>query len=119
MAEKKAQTLVRAEPTEVNAWKEAATIRGVSLNQYLVESANLRLTASGLDGFKASAQATVMGLAAATVAATAPEATLESVLIAYDLALNETPTLTGQRRWVDPIALREVFARMISDKPVD
>lgn len=108
MAEKKSQTLVRAEADEITAWREAATIRGLSLNQYMVDAANRGLVASGLDGFRAATISTVADSAGAVY---------DSVMLAYDLALNSTPTLTGQRRWVDPQALREVFGGLLSEKP--
>jgi hypothetical protein len=107
MAEKKSQTIVRAKVEEIAAWKEAAKIRGLSLNQFVTEAANRSISSSGLDGFAKTS----------TIAATTGDITIASVLLAYDVALNQTPTLTGQRKWVEPTALREEFALLLGAKP--
>lgn len=119
MAEKKSQTLVRAEPEEIAAWKEAATIRGVSLNQYMTDAANRSLSPLGLDTFAtATAKAPALGAAAAVTNSTSAMTT-DTVLLAFDVALSQTPTLTGQRKWVDPQALREVLATTLTEPTSD
>lgn len=104
MAEKKSSMLVRAEPVDLAKWKEDAVIRGVSLNQWIVDAANWQLKAN------VAAGAVVASFAAPVVTAT----TASDPLLAFDLALNLTPTLTGQRKWVDPQALREEFEKLLT-----
>lgn len=104
MAEKKSQTLVRVEPEDLTKWKEAATIRGQSLNQWLNEAGNRALSVNGLDAFATTS----------VVRADVQQASGVDPLVAFDLALDQTPTLTGQRKWVDPQALREELAKLLT-----
>lgn len=109
MAEKKSSMLVRAEPTDLVTWKESAIISGVSLNQWMIDAANWQAKAV------IAAGAAVSSFAAPVVAST----TASDPLLAFDLALNLTPTLTGQRKWVDPQALREEFEKLLTPEKPD
>lgn len=109
MADKKAQTLVRVGPDELATWKEAATIRGLSLNQWIVAASNKYLSSSGVEDFTKTSPSAITTVTS--------KRNIEEVLLAYDLALNNVPVLTGMRKWTDPVTLREELERALGESP--
>lgn len=98
--------MVRVDPEIASEWADVAQAKGVPVNALIVDATNAWLS-TGLTG-----EFTATGAPATTVSTSVPDQTPDP-LLAFDLALTTTPTLTGARKWVDSDVLRQEFVRLL------
>lgn len=116
------QVPVRVEPEVAARWSEVADARGIALNTFIVDAANASADSTALDSFAttktgANGITTSVSVGGNRVALLPTPHISAAIgpdpLLAFDLAVSQTPALTGLRKWVDPVVLRVEFAKLV------